>query len=40
MDNLVSLYTTTDGRIGRQQWWLGAIALGVAYAVLAIGRAW
>ncbi|KKC38209.1 hypothetical protein WH87_11495 [Devosia epidermidihirudinis] len=29
MDKIVSLLTTTDGRIGRQQWWLGAILIGV-----------
>jgi uncharacterized membrane protein YhaH (DUF805 family) len=27
MDKLVSLLTTTEGRIGRQQWWLGIVAL-------------
>jgi uncharacterized membrane protein YhaH (DUF805 family) len=36
MDNFLSLYTTTEGRIGRQQWWLGAIALGVVYVVIAV----
>lgn len=27
MDRLVSLLTTTDGRIGRQQWWIGVVAM-------------
>ncbi len=36
MDNFMRLYTTTEGRIGRQQWWLGAIALGVVYIVIAV----
>lgn len=29
MDKLVSLLTTTDGRIGRQQWWIGSITLSI-----------
>lgn len=29
MNTIVSLLTTTDGRIGRQQWWTGVIALSV-----------
>jgi uncharacterized membrane protein YhaH (DUF805 family) len=36
MDKLMSLYTTTEGRIGRQQWWIGAIALGVVYIVVGV----
>ncbi|MBJ3784665.1 DUF805 domain-containing protein [Devosia sediminis] len=27
MDKLVSLLTTTEGRIGRQQWWIGIVSL-------------
>jgi uncharacterized membrane protein YhaH (DUF805 family) len=30
MGNLVELYTTSTGRIGRQQWWIGVIVLAVA----------
>jgi uncharacterized membrane protein YhaH (DUF805 family) len=29
-----ALYFTTEGRIGRQQWWIGAIILGVASALV------
>ncbi|KQX35192.1 hypothetical protein ASD04_14150 [Devosia sp. Root436] len=36
MDTLVSLYTTTDGRISRKQWWLGVVGLVIASIVLAI----
>jgi uncharacterized membrane protein YhaH (DUF805 family) len=36
MDKLMSLYTTTEGRIGRQQWWIGAIALGIVYIVVGV----
>lgn len=34
------LYLTTDGRIGRQQYWIGAIALGVVSIIIsfAFGR--
>ena len=34
MDNLVSLYTTFDGRIGRKTFWLWSIALGVVILIL------
>lgn len=34
MDKIVSLLTTTDGRIGRQQWWLGVVAL-IVVSILA-----
>ncbi|MCW5722601.1 MAG: DUF805 domain-containing protein [Devosia sp.] len=27
MDAIISLLTTTEGRIGRKQWWLGVLAL-------------
>jgi uncharacterized membrane protein YhaH (DUF805 family) len=27
MDNIVSLFTSTEGRIGRGQWWLGVVIL-------------
>lgn len=36
MDKLVSLLTTTDGRIGRQQWWIGIVALIVIALVATI----
>ena len=36
MDTLVSLLTTTQGRIGRQQWWLGIVALIVISIVASI----
>jgi uncharacterized membrane protein YhaH (DUF805 family) len=36
MDNIVSLYTTTDGRISRKQWWLGVIGVIIASIVLTI----
>jgi uncharacterized membrane protein YhaH (DUF805 family) len=36
MDNLMSLYTTTDGRIGRQQWWIGVIVLVVINIAITI----
>ena len=34
MDNLVSLYTSTTGRIGRQQWWIGTVILIVINLVI------
>ena len=52
MDNIVSMLTTTDGRIGRQQWWIGVAVLSVlglaaglalssfAQAIPFVGRAW
>lgn len=36
MDNIVSLLTTTDGRIGRQQWWIGIVVLIVISIVASI----
>jgi len=36
MDSIVSLYTTTNGRISRKQWWLGALGLVVASIVLSL----
>lgn len=37
MDPIVSLLTTTDGRIGRKHWWLGVLciaALGIAASIV------
>lgn len=34
MDKIVSLLTTTEGRIGRQQWWIGIVAL-IVISILA-----
>lgn len=34
MDKLVSLLTTTEGRIGRQQWWIGIVAM-IVVSILA-----
>ncbi len=36
MDKIISLLTTTDGRIGRQQWWIGVVALIVVSIVASI----
>ena len=36
MDNLVALYTTTDGRISRKQWWIGVVGIIIVSIVLAI----
>ena len=36
MDTLKALYTTTDGRISRKQWWLGLLGIIVASIVLSI----
>lgn len=37
MDTLISLYTTTDGRISRKQWWLGILGLiAISIAVLIV----
>lgn len=36
MDNLVPLLTTTNGRIARQQWWIGTVVVIVASIVLSI----
>lgn len=36
MDKLIALLTTTQGRIGRQQWWLGIAALIVISIVASI----
>jgi uncharacterized membrane protein YhaH (DUF805 family) len=44
MDNLIPLLTTADGRISRQQWWIGtvvmiviSIALSIVLAILGLG---
>lgn len=34
MDNIKALLTTTDGRIGRQQWWIGIVVL-IVISILA-----
>ncbi|UYN99354.1 MAG: DUF805 domain-containing protein [Devosia sp.] len=34
MDTIVALLTTTEGRIGRQQWWIGVVAL-IAVSIVA-----
>lgn len=34
MNNIVSLYTSLDGRIGRKTWWLWSIALGVVVFIV------
>ena len=36
MDNIVPLYTTTDGRISRKTWWLAAIGIGVVNIVISM----
>lgn len=36
MDTIVSLLTTTEGRIGRQQWWIGIVALIVVSIIASI----
>lgn len=36
MDSVVSLYTTTQGRISRKTWWLGIVGLIVASIVLSL----
>ena len=36
MDALKALYTTTDGRIARKQWWLGVVGLIIASIVLSL----
>jgi uncharacterized membrane protein YhaH (DUF805 family) len=36
MDMLVSLYTTTTGRISRKTWWLGVLGMVVASIVLSL----
>lgn len=36
MDALKALYTTTDGRIARKQWWLGVVGLIIGSIVLSI----
>ena len=47
MDSLVPLFTTTDGRISRKQWWVGvvililaSIVLNIVLGVLSISAAW
>jgi uncharacterized membrane protein YhaH (DUF805 family) len=34
MDNIISLYTSMDGRIGRRTWWLATIGLAVVIMIL------
>ena len=34
MDNIISLFTTRDGRIGRKTWWLASIGLAVAVIIV------
>lgn len=36
MDALIPLLTTTEGRIGRQQWWLGIVVIIVASIALSL----
>ena len=36
MDNIVSLYTSTDGRISRKTWWLGVLGLIVVNLIISI----
>jgi uncharacterized membrane protein YhaH (DUF805 family) len=36
MDNIVPLYTTTDGRISRKTWWLAAIGIGVVSIIISL----
>jgi len=33
MDKIIALLTTSDGRIGRQQWWIGVLAIFVVALV-------
>jgi uncharacterized membrane protein YhaH (DUF805 family) len=34
MDNIVSLYTTAEGRISRKQWWIGILGLVVVNLII------
>jgi uncharacterized membrane protein YhaH (DUF805 family) len=36
MDNIVALYTTTDGRISRKSWWLGLIGIIVVNIIISL----
>ena len=36
MDNIVPLYTTTDGRISRKTWWLAVIGIAVVNIVISL----
>lgn len=36
MDNIVPLYTTTDGRISRKTWWLAAIGIAVVNIIISL----
>lgn len=36
MDNIVALYTTTDGRISRKSWWLGIVGIIVVNIVISL----
>lgn len=46
MDKIIALLTTSDGRIGRQQWWIGvgamivvAIVAGIVLSIISFGNA-
>jgi uncharacterized membrane protein YhaH (DUF805 family) len=34
MNNIVSLYTSTEGRIGRKTWWLASIGMAVVVVII------
>lgn len=36
MDNIMRLYTTTEGRIGRQRWWIGVLILVVVNILISL----
>lgn len=36
MDTIVSLYTTTDGRISRKTWWLGVVGIMVVSLIISL----
>jgi uncharacterized membrane protein YhaH (DUF805 family) len=36
MDNIVRLYTSTDGRISRKSWWLGVLGIVVVSIVISL----
>ncbi len=45
MDKIIALLTTSDGRIGRQQWWIGIVALivvsiiaGIVLSIISFGN--
>lgn len=46
MDNIIALLTTSEGRIGRQQWWIGVVAMvvvaivaGIVLSIISFGNA-